>query len=203
MFGLWMVLLLTVNISRPRRNGRHFPYDIFKCILLNENVWIKIKISLSFAPKGLINNIPSLVQIMVPHRRGDKPLSEPMMINLLTHICVVRPQWVNHIANNQQILATVLMDTSVRWPLRGRQSRQTYICVSKLCYHCFRKWTDACSKPPSEPILASLLTGSSGTNFSEIGIIIQQFSYKKGKMKMLFAKSVNCYTHARTNRHDE
>ena len=26
---------------------------------------------------------------------GDKPLSEPMMISLLTHICVTRPQWVN------------------------------------------------------------------------------------------------------------
>ena len=26
---------------------------------------------------------------------GDKPLSEPMMVRLLTHICVSRPQWVN------------------------------------------------------------------------------------------------------------
>ena len=26
---------------------------------------------------------------------GDKPLSEPMMLNLLTHICVTRPHWVN------------------------------------------------------------------------------------------------------------
>ena len=28
-------------------------------------------------------------------RPGDKPLSEPMVVNLLTHICVTRPQWVN------------------------------------------------------------------------------------------------------------
>ena len=27
-------------------------------------------------------------------RPGDKPLSKPMMIGLLTHICVTRPQWV-------------------------------------------------------------------------------------------------------------
>ena len=27
---------------------------------------------------------------------GDKPLSKPMMVRLLTHICVVRPQWVQH-----------------------------------------------------------------------------------------------------------
>ena len=32
---------------------------------------------------------------MAWRRSGDKPLSEPMMVNLLTHICVTRPQWVN------------------------------------------------------------------------------------------------------------
>ena len=32
---------------------------------------------------------------MAWRRSGDKPLSEPMMIRLLTHICVTRPQWVN------------------------------------------------------------------------------------------------------------
>ena len=26
---------------------------------------------------------------------GDKPLSEPMVVSLPTHICVARPQWVN------------------------------------------------------------------------------------------------------------
>ena len=79
---------------RPRQNGRHFADDVFKCIFLNENVWISLKISLKFVPKGLINNIPSLVQIMAWRRPGDKPLSEPMMVILLTHIFVTRPQWV-------------------------------------------------------------------------------------------------------------
>ena len=32
---------------------------------------------------------------MAWHQSGDKPLSEPMMVNLLTHICVTRPWWVN------------------------------------------------------------------------------------------------------------
>ena len=45
-------------------------------------------------PKGPINNIPALVQIMAWCRPGDKPLSEPMMVCLLMHICVTRPQWV-------------------------------------------------------------------------------------------------------------
>ena len=48
--------------SRPRENDRHFPDDILKCIFLNEKVWIFIKISLKFVPKGPINNILVLVQ---------------------------------------------------------------------------------------------------------------------------------------------
>ena len=68
--------------------------DHFKFILLNENVWIMIKISLKVVPKGPINNIPGLVQIMAWRRPGDKPLSEPTMVSLPTHICVARPQWV-------------------------------------------------------------------------------------------------------------
>ena len=38
-----------------------FPDDIFKCIFLNENVLISIKISLKCVPNGQINNIPALV----------------------------------------------------------------------------------------------------------------------------------------------
>ena len=95
--GLWghqVIIRDYINRLRPRQNGRHFADDIFKCILLNENVWIPNKISLKFVPKGLINNIPSLVQIMAWRRPGDKPLSEPMMVSSLTRICVTRPQWV-------------------------------------------------------------------------------------------------------------
>ena len=83
------------NTLRPRQNGRHFADDIFKCIFLNENVWIPVKISLKYVPKGPINNIPALVQIMAWRRSGDKPLSEPMMVDLPTHICVIWPQWVD------------------------------------------------------------------------------------------------------------
>ena len=81
-------------VLRPKRTGRHFPDDISRCIFFNENVWILIKISLKFVPKGIINNIPALVQIMACRLVGAKPLSEPMMVILLTHICVTRPQWV-------------------------------------------------------------------------------------------------------------
>ena len=53
-----------INTLRPRQDGRHFADDIFKCIFLNENAWISIKISLRFVPKGPINKIPALVQIV-------------------------------------------------------------------------------------------------------------------------------------------
>ena len=86
-----------VNTLRPRQNGRHFANDFFKCILLNENVWIPSNISLKFVPEGHINNIPVLVQIVASRRQVDEPLSEPMMVRLPTHLCVTRPQWVTAI----------------------------------------------------------------------------------------------------------
>ena len=101
---------------RPRQNGHHFPDDIFTCIFLNENVWFSAENSLKIVPVGPINNIPTLVQIMAwcwsgdkilsnigsdnglaPitwRQSGDKPLSEPMMVSLLMHICITPPQWV-------------------------------------------------------------------------------------------------------------
>ena len=80
--------LMFINSLRPRLNRRPFADDIFICIFLNENVWIPIKISLKIVPKGAINIIQALVQIMAWRRPGDKPLSEPMMISLTTHICL-------------------------------------------------------------------------------------------------------------------
>ena len=84
-----------LNTLRPRQNGRHFADNIFKCIFLNKNVRISLTISLKFIPEVRINNIPALVQIMAWRRSGDKSLTKPMMVSLLTHICVTRPQWVN------------------------------------------------------------------------------------------------------------
>ena len=108
-----------VNTLRPRQDGRQFPDDILKCIFLNENVWITIKISLKFVPKGPINNTPAMVQIMAWRRPGDKPLSEPMMVSLLTHICVARPQWVNsqdsHILPLQQVIKEFCKYFGKKW----------------------------------------------------------------------------------------
>ena len=88
-------LLRMFNTLRPRQDGRHFADDIFTCIFFNENCCILIKLSLKYMRKGPIDNNPALIQIMAWRRSGDKPLSETMMVSLLTHICVTRPQWVN------------------------------------------------------------------------------------------------------------
>ena len=111
-----------INTLRPRQNGRHFPDDTFKRIFLNDNVRISIKISLKIVPKGPIINIPVLVQIMAWHRPGNKPLSEPMMVSLLTHICLTRPQWVNKTSYK---ISSVSSCTDLSWFSK---------CLAKLWY---------------------------------------------------------------------
>ena len=77
-----------------KQNVCHFADDTFNYIFLNGNVRFSIKISLRLVPKSPFNNIPALVQLMAWRLPGDRPLSEPMIIRLLTHICVTGPQWV-------------------------------------------------------------------------------------------------------------
>ena len=115
---------MCINTLRPRRNGRYNTDDIFKCIFLKENAWIPTKISLKFVPKGPINNIPALVQIMAWRRPGDKPLSEPMMVSLLTHICVTRPQWVK-----------ALLDALPKWCYHNiLMSNYTFILLVNILF---------------------------------------------------------------------
>ena len=85
-------------------------------IFINENLSISINISMKFVPKGPIDNIPALVQIMAWRRPGNKPLSEPMMFSLLTHICVTRPQRLN---GTQPSAGTILTRHTLnqQWPV--------------------------------------------------------------------------------------
>ena len=91
---------MSVITLRLRLDGCQFPDNIFKCLFLNENVRILIKISLKSVPKDSINNIPVLVQIMAWRRQGDKPLSEPVMVRLPILIYVTQPQWVKASTGN-------------------------------------------------------------------------------------------------------
>ena len=122
-----------IDKLRPRQNGHHFPDGIFKCILLNENVWISIKISLKYVPKGPINNILSLLHIMAWRRLGEKPLSGPMMVRSPMHICITRPQWVkrHQYLTNQSHRFENLWDLMIR---RFRSYRNGHLVADDVRY---------------------------------------------------------------------
>ena len=56
-----------------------FTDNIFKCIFINEKFCIFIQISLKFVPKGPIDNMSVLVQVMAWCQTAIKPLPEPML----------------------------------------------------------------------------------------------------------------------------
>ena len=56
---------------------------IFNHIVLNENVWISIKISLNIVSKGPIDIDQALVKAMAWRRTADKPLPEPMLTKFI------------------------------------------------------------------------------------------------------------------------
>ena len=146
MVAFWPSLIETINTLRPRQNGRHFPDDILKCIFVNDDVYISIKISSKFVPKGLINNIPAMVQIMAWRRPGDKPLSGPMMVSLLTNICVTRPQWFNLyrlicLATSNECFAIHLAFTfSANLNINLVEAWMEQVVVSKGVYLIETKW---------------------------------------------------------------
>ena len=74
-------------------------------VVCTENAWILIEISLKFVPKDPINNIPALVQLMAWRRPGDKPLSKPIMVWLLTHIYA--PLGLNELTLGDRIILTM------------------------------------------------------------------------------------------------
>ena len=95
----WPSALVHICISRPwhieaKAKRLTFCRWHFQMHFFDENIWIFINISLTLDHKGQINNIPALVSIMAWRRPGNNPLSEPMTVSLLMHICVTRPQWV-------------------------------------------------------------------------------------------------------------
>ena len=148
-----------LNTLRPRQNGRRFADDTFKRIFLNENVRISIKISLKFVPKGSINNNPALVQIMAWRWSGDKPLSEPMMVSLLTHICITQPQWVN----------SLWAGDAMSW----HKSRSTLAQIMACCLTSSSHYLNQCRPAISEAL--SRLPQSNSTLSAQANILHNEF----------------------------
>ena len=165
-----------INTLRPRRNEPHLADDIFKRIFFNENVWISIKISLKFVPKGPINNIPALVQIMAWRRSGDKPLSEPVMVSSPTHICVTRPQWVKRGTSFGTIFrGTWVRIRSLKDAVENSVSKNVGHFVSVLMCHkkrpCMgttRAWSHR-TNTPEHPVWNALLAYHSCCDCENVG----------------------------------
>ena len=112
--------------------------DTFKYKFVDENVLISIKLSPKFGPYGPINNITELVQIMAWHRIGDKPLSEPMMVRLSTHICVTRSQWFNGVARVANYTFGSIYVIPNRLLFRMPSQMRCKTCTSESGQHWFR-----------------------------------------------------------------
>ena len=62
-------LLPGCKTLRPKQNDSHFR-DIFKCIFVNQNIWIlKNNISLTYVSVGSVDIMSSFVQVMALNRR--------------------------------------------------------------------------------------------------------------------------------------
>ena len=100
----WSYTDCLVKALRPRQNGGRFPDDIYN------RIWTEMY-------KCRINNIPIFVQIMAWRDPDHKPLSEPIIVSLLTHICVTQPQCVRY-----DISSGWLMSITCRLMSSGRLS---------------------------------------------------------------------------------
>ena len=58
-------------------------------------------------------------------RPGDKPLSQPVMVTLLTRICITRPQWVNNRYESK------LIHVLPRGIFHNQKSVAKHICCNK------------------------------------------------------------------------
>ena len=95
--------------------GRDKMAATFQLTFWNVFSWMKMfefrLVSLNYVPKGPINNIPALVQIMAWRRLGNKPLSEPVMVSLQMHIqCMCLSVRLN------ELRAEPILDERPRWP---------------------------------------------------------------------------------------
>ena len=113
----------------------------WKCMRLrfHRNLFLKFQ----------FNDIQALVQIMAWRWLGDKPLFEPMMFRLLTHICVTQPQWVNLAVFDarpsacSKIITALGMNSSAMNYFEYVSSTWCYSKINAGCYYSLKeKWTD-------------------------------------------------------------
>ena len=166
---------------RPRQNGRLFADDIFKGIFLNENFWLLNK--LKYVPKGLINNMAALVQIMAWRQTGDKTVSEAMLV-----CCTDAYMRYSASMSLMKIGECSTMAAYLSWSMEIRIThwgRVTHICAVKLN---IIGSDNGLSPGRRQAIIGTnagiLLIGPLGTNLIEILNEIYTFSFKRMYLKM-------------------
>ena len=97
-----------LNTLTPRQNGRHFAYDIFHSIFLNENSHISIELSVNFVPSVQLTLFNHWFRYWLDASNYRKQWCNV----LLTHICVTRLQWVS----NSNLTKSHSLITSVSVP---------------------------------------------------------------------------------------
>ena len=73
---------------------------------------------------------------MAWRRSGDKPLSEPMTVSLLTHICVTRPQWVNYILD-ETLSTNPIHYIETAYDMHQLIDQQEWMIKPPLCWMSF------------------------------------------------------------------
>ena len=126
---------LRFNTLRSRQNGRHFADDAFKRIFLYENVKISIKMSPTFVPKGSINNVPVLFQIMDWRSLGEHCSGFMMsaMVSPITGVLIVYLTVCSGVypRKHQSSTSLAFMRAIHRWPVNIPHKRP----VTRKMFH--------------------------------------------------------------------
>ena len=89
---------------------------------------------------------------MAWRRPGDKPLSEPMMVSLLTHVCVARPQWVKQCAIDSRYMMAhynTLLHSAWQWGRSIRYVLERYtIQHSNIRSNITERWSNLANDAP-------------------------------------------------------
>ena len=133
---------------------------------------------------------------MAWRRLGDKPLSEPVMVSLLTHICITQPQWVKRHHLMGPIINLGLFDNHLRFIMgihisirRGllgeKQASDPGLPTSKILFPYFVEKISVflitfpypliCSSSDSKQSLWQLPIYSGGTHWLPVETLVDSF----------------------------
>ena len=139
--SIWGNEQSTVNTLKPQQNDHHFADNISKCIFLNENYCILIKISLRFVPYSPIENNEYWFRKCL----GPKPPP--------SHLCITWSRGINSLApvkfqfNLRQVIFKLTLvnggwgisyEIALRWmPLDLTDDKSTLVQVMAWCRYTY------------------------------------------------------------------